>query len=170
MSTTWLVVALVGVFTIAFKAAGPVLLGGRELPARMTDAFELLAPALLAALVVTQSVGGKDGIVLDGRLIGVGAAIVAVRLRAPLIVAIVAAALTTALVAGAIWLIPQALEHDCGSPSQHPSLKRHLTHCQVPWRHSIGAAHRKQDSVVRQGAANLPRQGGVAQLVRAAES
>ena len=97
MSTTWLVVALVGVFTIAFKAAGPVLLGGRELPARMTDAFELLAPALLAALVVTQSVGGKDGIVLDGRLIGVGAAVVAVRLRAPLIVAIVAAALATAL-------------------------------------------------------------------------
>ena len=27
----------------------------------MTDAFELLAPALLAALVVTQSVGGKEG-------------------------------------------------------------------------------------------------------------
>ena len=35
----------------------------------------------------------------------------------------------------------------CGSPSQQPSLKRHLGHCQVPWRHSIGAAHRKQDSV-----------------------
>ena len=97
MSTTWLVVALVGAFTIAFKAAGPVLLAGRELPARMTDAFELLAPALLAALVVTQSIGGKGGIVLDGRLIGVAAAIVAVRLRAPLIVAIVAAALATAL-------------------------------------------------------------------------
>jgi branched chain amino acid efflux pump len=97
MSTTWLVVALVGVFTIAFKAAGPVLLGGRELPARMTDAFELLAPSLLAALVVTQAVGGQEAIVLDGRLIGVGAAVVAVRLRAPLIVAIVAAALATAL-------------------------------------------------------------------------
>ena len=97
MSTTWLVVGLVGAFTIAFKAAGPVLLGGRELPARMTAAFELLAPALLAALVVTQAVGGKEEIVLDGRLVGVGTAIVAVRLRAPLIVAIVAAALATAL-------------------------------------------------------------------------
>ena len=97
MSTTWLVVALVGVFTIAFKAAGPVLLGGRELPARMTDSFELLAPSLLAALVVTQAVGGKEAIVFDGRLIGVGTAIIAVRLRAPLIVAIVAAALATAL-------------------------------------------------------------------------
>jgi branched-subunit amino acid transport protein len=98
MSTTWLVVALVGAFTIAFKAAGPVLLGGRDLPARLTNAFELLGPSLLAALVVTQTVGGKQGIVLDARLVGVAAAIVAIRLRAPLIVAIVAAAVATALV------------------------------------------------------------------------
>jgi len=97
MSTTWLVVLFVGAFTIAFKAAGPVLLGGRELPARMTDAFELLAPALLAALVVTQAVGGKESIVLDKRLVGVGAALVAIRLRAPLIVVIVIAAVATAL-------------------------------------------------------------------------
>jgi branched-subunit amino acid transport protein len=97
MSTTWLVVLLVGAFTIAFKAAGPVLLGGRELDPRLTDAFELLAPSLLAALVVTQAVGGKEAIVLDARLVGVGAAVVAVRLRAPLIVAIVAAAVVTAL-------------------------------------------------------------------------
>jgi branched-subunit amino acid transport protein len=97
MSTTWLVVLLVGAFTIAFKAAGPVLLAGRELPSRATNAFELLAPSLLAALVVTQAVGGKEAIVLDGRLVGVGTAIVAIRLRAPLIVAIVAAALATAL-------------------------------------------------------------------------
>ncbi len=97
MSATWAVVLLVGAFTIAFKAAGPVLLGGRELPTRMTDAFELLAPALLAALVVTQAVGGKEGIVLDARLVGVGAAIVSIILRAPLIVTIVVAALATAL-------------------------------------------------------------------------
>jgi branched-subunit amino acid transport protein len=98
MSTTWLVVLLVGAFTIAFKATGPVLLGGRELPSRMTDAFELLAPSLLAALVVTQAVGGKEAIVLDARLVGGAAAIVAVRLRAPLIVAIVVAAVATGLV------------------------------------------------------------------------
>jgi branched-subunit amino acid transport protein len=97
VSATWLVVMLVGAFTIAFKAAGPVLLAGRTLPSRLTDAFELLAPSLLAALVVTQAVGGKETIVLDGRLVGVGTAIVAVRLRAPLIVAVVAAALATAI-------------------------------------------------------------------------
>ncbi len=98
MSGTWIVILLVGAFTISFKAAGPVLLAGRELPARVTSAFELLGPSLLAALVVTQSVGGKNGIVLDARLVGLGAAVVAIRLRAPLIVVVVVAALTTALV------------------------------------------------------------------------
>jgi branched-subunit amino acid transport protein len=97
MSATWIVVLLVGAFTISFKAAGPVLLAGRQLPARVTSAFELLAPSLLAALVVTQSVGGKEGIVLDARLVGLGAAVVAIWLRAPLIVVVVVAAVATAL-------------------------------------------------------------------------
>ena len=98
MSATWVVILLVGAFTISFKAAGPVLLAGKELPDRLTSAFELLGPSLLAALVVTQSVGGKGGIVLDGRLVGLGAAVVAIRLRAPLIVVVVVAALAAALV------------------------------------------------------------------------
>jgi branched-subunit amino acid transport protein len=97
MSATWIVVLLVGAFTISFKAAGPLLLAGRKLPAPLTSAFELLAPSLLAALVVTQSVGGKDGIVLDARLVGVGAAVGAILLRAPLIVVVLVAALATAL-------------------------------------------------------------------------
>ena len=98
MSATWAVVLLVGAFTIAFKAAGPVLLGGRELPARVEEAFELLAPSLLAALVVTQALGEEGKIVVDERLVGVGAALVAIRLRAPLILVMVAAAVSTALV------------------------------------------------------------------------
>jgi branched-subunit amino acid transport protein len=97
MSAAWTVVLLVGGFTIAFKAAGPVLLGGRTLPSRIVDAFELLAPALFAALIVTQAVGGKEEIVLDTRLVGVGAAALALLLRAPLIVVIVVAAVATAL-------------------------------------------------------------------------
>ena len=98
MSATWIAVLVVGACTISFKAAGPVLLAGRQLPARLVSVFELLAPSLLAALVVTQSVGGKGGIVLDARLVGLGAAVVAIRLRAPLIVVVVVAALATALV------------------------------------------------------------------------
>jgi len=98
MNDAWIVVAVVGAFTVAFKAAGPVLLGGRSLPERLGGAVELLAPALLAALVVTQAVGGKGEIVLDARLAGVAAGAVAIWLKAPLIVVIVVAGLATALV------------------------------------------------------------------------
>jgi branched-subunit amino acid transport protein len=75
-----------------------VLLGGRPLPEHLTGIVELLAPALLAALVVTQVVGGDEEIVLDARLVGLGAAVVAIVLRAPLLVVVVAAAAATALV------------------------------------------------------------------------
>jgi branched-subunit amino acid transport protein len=98
MSTTWTVVLLVGAFTMALKAAGPVLVGGRALPARLEDAFALLAPSLLAALVVTQAVAEDGELVFDERLVGVGVAAVAIRLRAPLIVVMIVAAVATALV------------------------------------------------------------------------
>jgi branched-subunit amino acid transport protein len=102
VSAGWTVVLLVGAFTMAIKAAGPVLLGGRELPPRLVDAFELLAPALFAALIVTQAVGGDEEIVLDTRLAGLGAGLLAILLRAPLIVVIVVAAAATALVRWAL--------------------------------------------------------------------
>jgi uncharacterized membrane protein len=95
---TWLVVAVVGVATIAFKASGPVLLGGRELPPRALALVEVLAPAMLAALVVTQTVGGDRAIVLDERLAGVAVGGIAVCLRAPLIAVMVAAGATAAVI------------------------------------------------------------------------
>ena len=97
MSTVWLVVLVVGVATAAFKATGPVLLGGRTLPPTMADVVALLAPVLLAALVVTQTVGGDNELVLDARLAGVGAGAVAIAARAPLPVVVVIAAGATAL-------------------------------------------------------------------------
>ena len=54
MSRTWLVVTLVGVGTIAIKSIGPVLLGGRPLPDGVSRVIELLAPALLGALVAVR--------------------------------------------------------------------------------------------------------------------
>lgn len=97
MSDVWLAVAVVGAATIAFKAVGPVLLGGRTLPPRVAAPIELLAPAVLAALVVTQLVGGDRAIVLDERLAGIAAAGVAIALRAPILAVVVAAAVVTAL-------------------------------------------------------------------------
>jgi branched-subunit amino acid transport protein len=98
MSGVWIVVAVVGVATIAFKAAGPVVIGRRELPPRVQSLVELLAPVMLIALVVTQTFGGDQEIEIDARVAGVGAAVVALAFRAHIIVAMAIAALVTALV------------------------------------------------------------------------
>ena len=95
---TWVVIAIVGAGTILFKATGPVLLGSRELPPRLAAVVEVLAPAMLAALVVTQTVGGDRELVLDERLVGLAAGGVAVWLRAPLLAVMVVAAAAAALV------------------------------------------------------------------------
>jgi branched-subunit amino acid transport protein len=91
-------VAVVGIATIAFKAAGPVVIGRRELPTRVQSIVELLAPVMLIALVVTQTFAGDEEIEVDARVVGVGAAAIAIALRAHIIVAMALAALATALV------------------------------------------------------------------------
>jgi len=97
MTQIWVVVAIIGVGTMAIKAAGPVLLGGRPLPSRLTGVVALLAPALLAALVATTALGDGQEIVADARLIGLGAAVIALLLRAPVLVVVLAAAVAAAL-------------------------------------------------------------------------
>jgi branched-subunit amino acid transport protein len=60
-STAWILIAACAVITAAIKAAGPVALGGRELPPWFSGIVAMMAPALFAALVVTQSLAdGKD--------------------------------------------------------------------------------------------------------------
>jgi hypothetical protein len=98
MSDAWAAVLVIGAFTIAFKASGPVLLGGRELPARIRSVVALLAPTLLAALVVVATFGNGRALVLDARVAGIAAAVVAIALRAPIIVVVTAAAVVAALV------------------------------------------------------------------------
>ncbi len=98
MNDRWLVVAGVGLATIAIKAAGPVLLGGRPLPDRVASVVRLLAPAVLAALVVTATFADARSLVIDARLAGVAAAAVAFRFKAPVLLVIVIGATTTAIV------------------------------------------------------------------------
>jgi branched-subunit amino acid transport protein len=97
VNDAWIVVAFVGITSIAFKAAGPVAIGRRALPPRIQSIVELLAPVMLVALVVTQTFGGEEELELDARVAGVGAAIVALALRAHIIFAMAIAALVTAL-------------------------------------------------------------------------
>ena len=98
MTEVWIAVAVVGAGTMGIKALGPVLLGGRALPERLTGVVELLAPSLLAALVAVQAFSDERALVLDERALGLLAAAVTLWLKAPILVVVVVAATTTALV------------------------------------------------------------------------
>jgi branched-subunit amino acid transport protein len=97
MTTPVIVIACCAVGTIALKAAGPVLLGGRTLPARVDAVVRLAGPALLAALVATSTLTSDGSLTVDARVIGLGVAAVAVWFRAPALLVVVLAAAATAL-------------------------------------------------------------------------
>ena len=99
MSTTvWLTVAGLIVTTVAIKAIGPVVFGGRDLPPLLARVIPRLPPALLAALVMTETLGGPHrSVVIDARAGGILVAALALALRVPLIVVVILAAATTAL-------------------------------------------------------------------------
>ena len=96
MSAVWVCVLVVGAATVAIKASGPVLAAGRELPQGAARFVDLLAPALLAALVATQAFASDEQLVLDERAAGVLVAGVAILARAPLLVVVLVAAGTAA--------------------------------------------------------------------------
>jgi branched-subunit amino acid transport protein len=98
VSSAWITVLAVGAGTAVLKAVGPVGVAGKELPPRAAELLAMVGPAILAALVVTETFAHGRSLVLDARLAGVAAGAVVVLLRAPFWVAIVVGALATALV------------------------------------------------------------------------
>jgi hypothetical protein len=81
------------------KAAGPVALGRRQPSERMSNVIALIAPALLSALVLYETVHtGTRGITVDARVGSLAAAGIALFLRLPLIVVIAVAAATAAAI------------------------------------------------------------------------
>lgn len=100
MSVLWISIIAVALASAAIKATGPVLVGDRELPGWTSSIIVPLAPALLAALVVTQTFGEDGHLVLDAKAVGVAVAAVALALRAPVLVAVALAAVATAVVRG----------------------------------------------------------------------
>jgi branched-subunit amino acid transport protein len=97
LSSVALLVFVCGAVTIALKSVGPVLLGGKPLPPRAMGVVELLAPALLAALIATNTLASGRALAIDARLAGLAAAAVALALRAPVLLVVVVAAATTAI-------------------------------------------------------------------------
>jgi len=101
MTSAWITIGVLAVATLLIKTSGPVLLGGRPLPERLTRMISLLAPALLAALVIVEALSHDGTIAVDERTAGVAAAGVSLSVRRDVILAVVVAAATTALLRAA---------------------------------------------------------------------
>jgi uncharacterized membrane protein len=97
VTSIWIVIAALALATAALKLAGPLALGGRPLPAKALTVVELLAAALLAALVVVETFGQGRSLTLDARALGVAFAAVALWRRAPMTVVVLGAAAVTAI-------------------------------------------------------------------------
>jgi Branched-chain amino acid transport protein (AzlD) len=100
--TVWLTIAALAVGTIGIKSAGAIAHAPRRPSQRLSDVIALIAPSLLAALVVYETVHtGTHGVTLDTRAAGLAAAtaglLARLRLYAVLMLAAAAAGLTRAL-------------------------------------------------------------------------
>lgn len=99
MTLAWATILGLTAATLIVKAAAPVLFGGRELPRRVLAVVALFASALLAALVVTETLTTGQAVRPDARLVGVAAAgVVLWGRRGAMLPAVVVAAAATALV------------------------------------------------------------------------
>lgn len=99
MTKVWLIIVSLFVANVALKAVGPLSLGRHEPSSGRAAVTSLLAPALLAGLVVYETFGSAHGpgLTLDARVGGLVVAAGALALRLPLLAVVVAAALATAL-------------------------------------------------------------------------
>lgn len=95
-SATW--IGVIGTSLIAYA----LKLAGHSVPEKflshpLIKRINLLIPiALLSALVAVQSITTKSAIVIDHRIAGLGAAILALLLKAPFPIVVLSAAITSA--------------------------------------------------------------------------
>ena len=97
MTVLWITIVTVALASAAIRAVGPILLGEQELPSSANAIIALLVPAVLTALVVTETFGEDGRLVFDEKAIGVAVAAVALTLRAPVLIAVALAVVATAL-------------------------------------------------------------------------
>jgi hypothetical protein len=93
----WIAAAATTLASWAMKAAGPALIGGRRLPRSARDCIALLAPALLAALIIIELAGPHWSALNGSQVTGVAVAGITRALKAPMLAAIATGVLTTAL-------------------------------------------------------------------------
>lgn len=97
----WLSILAVTLANWLLKAAGPLVLGDHALPAVARRVVGLMAPVLLAGLIVVELAGPDWDHVEGTQIAGVVVAGIAWALRAPMLVAVLLGALAAA---GVRWL------------------------------------------------------------------
>jgi branched-subunit amino acid transport protein len=97
VSGTVVLIAGCAVVTFAIKAAGPVALGGRDLPLAFRSVVVLLAPALFSALVVTQALADGGDVTVGPETAGVAAGALVAWRTGSMVACVVLAAAVTAL-------------------------------------------------------------------------
>lgn len=95
MTTWWVVLGLIAV-TVAIKAAGPLALGGRDLPTWFLRLVAVAAPALLSALVVTSVFADGQRWSVGADTVGVAAAALVLWFRGSVVIAVAVAVGVTA--------------------------------------------------------------------------
>ncbi|MFI9292298.1 hypothetical protein [Streptomyces gardneri] len=95
--TLWTAIGAIALISFAFKAIGPAVLGGRELPVRAPSVMALWAPALLAGFLVTGLAGPAWSAVDLTLLAGLATVVVLRHYRASMPVTLVGAVAVTAL-------------------------------------------------------------------------
>lgn len=93
---TWTFVFVLAATAYGFKVLGLVLVGDRQLPPILDRCLALIPAALIAAIVVKDTLSIGQHLQLDARVAGVAAAAVAAWRKAPLIAIIVIGAAVTA--------------------------------------------------------------------------
>jgi hypothetical protein len=89
----WLSIVAVTMANWLLKAAGPLVLGKRTLPRMARDVVSLMAPVLLAGLIVVELAGPEWESISGAQIAGVAVAGGAWALRAPMLVAVLIGAL-----------------------------------------------------------------------------
>jgi branched-subunit amino acid transport protein len=94
---SWAVLLALCAISYGLKAVGPVFVGGRRLSPQVRRTLDLIPVALLAGLILVQTVSTGHRLVIDARPPALAVAAVLVWRRAPFLVVVLAAAGAAAL-------------------------------------------------------------------------
>lgn len=95
---TWGLVFGLAAGAYLFRVLGFVVIGDRPIAPALDRCLALIPPALLAAIIVMDTFSIGQDLVIDARVAGVSAAVIAASRRAPVVVVIIVGALVTAAV------------------------------------------------------------------------